>query len=334
LSNIKNTQQTNVPLKTTKQNHLTIFNEQKENENLFPDSVSSIEASPSGFSGQNRVFVPDLDYDESDIFVVPEYAAEIDSHLKEAELRTRPKPNYMKKQNDLTPQMRSILVDWLVEVAIEYKMYDETLYLAVNYVDRFLSQMAVLRGKLQLVGTAAMLLASKFEEIYAPEVTEFVYITDETYTRQQVLRMEHLMVKVLKFDICCVTPLSFINRLLKSIQADEQITKVAKFLCDLSLLEYNLVKVAPSLIAAAVVLQANFICRGQGWSDALEHYSGYTYDAVKPVVEELQNLHVASKGWAHQTVYSKYEEISSIAPRNGPPPRASSDEMNISLNSL
>ena len=123
------------------------------------------------------------------------------------------------------------------------------------------------------------------------------------------------------------------------------------YFSDLSLLEYNLVKVAPSLIAVAVVLQANFICRGQGWSDALEHYSGYTYDAgktpmthqldlmthqlilVKPIVEELQNLHVASKGWAHQTVYSKYEEISSIAPRNGPPPRAN-DEMNISINSL
>ena len=98
-------------------------------------------------------------------------------------------------------------------MAVEYKLNDETLYLAVNYVDRFLSQMAVLRGKLQLVGTAAMLLAryatfiyddvlyfvcfSKFEEIWAPEVTEFVYITDETYTRQQVLRMEHLMIKVI-----------------------------------------------------------------------------------------------------------------------------------------
>lgn len=338
LTNIKNTQQTNVPFKSQKETkNFTIYNEnktpqsEKQNENLiFPDSVSSIEASPHS---SNRVFVPDLDYDGSDIFVVPEYAAEIDAHLKEAELRTRPKPNYMKKQNDLTPQMRSILVDWLVEVAIEYKMYDETLYLAVNYVDRFLSQMAVLRGKLQLVGTAAMLLASKFEEIYAPEVTEFVYITDETYTRQQVLRMEHLMVKVLKFDICCVTPLSFIDRLLKSIQADEQITKVAKFLCDLSLLEYNLVKITPSLIATAVVLQANFIVRGQGWSDSLEHYSGYTYDAVKPILDEIQTLHVASKGWAHQTVYSKYEDISSIAPRNGSPPRGN-DDMNISDSSL
>lgn len=72
----------------------------------------------------------------------------------------RPKAGYMKKQPDITNSMRAILVDWLVEVGEEYKLQNETLYLAVNYIDRFLSSMSVLRGKLQLVGTAAMLLAS------------------------------------------------------------------------------------------------------------------------------------------------------------------------------
>lgn len=75
-------------------------------------------------------------------------------------MKTRPKAGYMKKQPDITNSMRAILVDWLVEVGEEYKLQTETLYLAVNYIDRFLSSMSVLRGKLQLVGTAAMLLAS------------------------------------------------------------------------------------------------------------------------------------------------------------------------------
>lgn len=116
---------------------------------------------------------------------VPEYAAEIHAYLREMEvtaltecvlpcyrvlhflkhgidfqLKTRPKAGYMKKQPDITVSMRAILVDWLVEVGEEYKLQNETLYLAVNYIDRFLSSMSVLRGKLQLVGTAAMLLAS------------------------------------------------------------------------------------------------------------------------------------------------------------------------------
>ena len=56
--------------------------------------------------------------------------------------------------------------------------------------------MSVLRGKLQLVGTAAMFIAAKFEEIYPPDLAEFVYITDDTYSKKQVLRMEHLILKV------------------------------------------------------------------------------------------------------------------------------------------
>ena len=123
----------------------------------------------------------------------------------------------MDKQPDITHNMRQILVDWLVEgshriclkylfkifviicssqVSEEYKLQTETLYLAVNFIDRFLSLMSVQRAKLQLVGTAAMFIASKFEEIYPPDVTEFVYITDDTYTKRQVLRMEHLVMKV------------------------------------------------------------------------------------------------------------------------------------------
>lgn len=66
----------------------------------------------------------------------------------------------MKKQPDVNLNMRAILVDWLVEVGEEYKLNTETLYLAVNYIDRFLSYMSVVTGKLQLVGTAAMFLAS------------------------------------------------------------------------------------------------------------------------------------------------------------------------------
>ena len=66
----------------------------------------------------------------------------------------------MKRQNDITTSMRCILVDWLVEVAEEYKLHRETLFLAVNYIDRFLSKISVLRGKLQLVGAASMFLAS------------------------------------------------------------------------------------------------------------------------------------------------------------------------------
>ncbi|KAG2456524.1 CCNA1 protein, partial [Polypterus senegalus] len=146
---------------------------------------------------------------------VAEYADDIYSYLQESERKFRPRLGYMRKQPDITNNMRVILVDWLVEVCEEYKLQSETLYLAVNYLDRFLSCMSVLRGKLQLVGTAAVFLASKHEEICPPDIEEFVYITDDTYTKKQLLRMEHLLLKVLAFDLAVPTAYQFLLQFLK-----------------------------------------------------------------------------------------------------------------------
>ena len=103
-----------------------------------------------------------------------------------AQLKRRPTTTYMESmQTDINPMMRSILLDWLVEVGQEYRLTSDTLFLSAAYIDRYLSLVDVKRNRLQLVGVTAMLVASKYEEIYAPQVEEFCYITDNTYTREQ-----------------------------------------------------------------------------------------------------------------------------------------------------
>ena len=94
------------------------------------------------------------------------------------------------KQTDINEKMRAILVDWLIEVHYKFKLLPETLFLTVNLIDRYLERNDVVRTKLQLVGVGAMLIASKYEEIYAPEVRDFVYITDKAYTKEEILIME------------------------------------------------------------------------------------------------------------------------------------------------
>jgi cyclin B len=76
----------------------------------------------------------------------------------------------MEAQPDVNEKMRDILIDWLVEVHLKYKLVPETLYLTVSLIDKYLEKVVVNREKLQLVGVTAMLIASKYEEIYAPEV--------------------------------------------------------------------------------------------------------------------------------------------------------------------
>lgn len=119
----------------------------------------------------------------------------------------------------MNSKMRAILVDWLVEVAEEYKLCADTLYLTVNYIDRFLSKHVVSRSQLQLVGVACMWVAAKYEEIYPPNVTDFCYITDSTYSKEQMVGMEELVLKKLNYELAVPTAKTFLRRLLQVGQA-------------------------------------------------------------------------------------------------------------------
>nr|XP_057920586.1 cyclin-A2 [Doryrhamphus excisus] len=251
---------------------------------------------------------------------VPEYAHEIHTYLREMEVKSRPRVGYMKKQPDITNSMRAILVDWLVEVGEEYKLQNETLYLAVNYIDRFLSSMSVLRGKLQLVGTAAMLLASKFEEIYPPEVSEFVYITDDTYTKKQVLRMEQLVLKVLSFDLAAPTINQFLTQYFLHHSIGEQAQSLAMYLGELSLVDSDpFLKYLPSQTAAAAYILANATLTGASWPNSLVEKTGYTVEELKPCVEDLHQMYLNAAQHAQQSIREKYkaakhQEVSLIDP--------------------
>ncbi|NXJ82770.1 CCNA1 protein, partial [Trogon melanurus] len=251
---------------------------------------------------------------------VGEYAEDIYQYLREAEVRFRPKPYYMRKQPDITTGMRAILVDWLVEVGEEYKLRTETLYLAVNFLDRFLSCMSVLRGKLQLVGTAAILLAAKYEEIYPPEVNELVYITDYTYTKKQVLRMEHLLLKVLAFDLTAPTINQFLLQYFQRHGVCSRTENFARYLAELSLLEADpFLKYFPSQIAAAAYCLANYTVNRSFWPERLVAFTGYSLSEIVPCLTDLHKACLNAPRGQLQAIkekykHSKYLQVSLLEP--------------------
>ncbi|XP_061300053.1 cyclin-A2 isoform X1 [Pezoporus flaviventris] len=239
---------------------------------------------------------------------MPDYISDIHAYLREMEVKCKPKMGYMKKQPDITNNMRAILVDWLVEVGEEYKLQNETLHLAVNYIDRFLSSMSVLRGKLQLVGTAAMLLASKFEEIYPPEVAEFVYITDDTYTKKQVLRMEHLILKVLSFDLAAPTINQFLTQYFLHEQTNPKVESLSMYLGELSLIDADpYLKYLPSVIAAAAFHLAGYTITGQTWPESLCKVTGYSLEDIKPCLLDLHKTYLKAAQHTQQSIREKYK---------------------------
>nr|CAD43046.1 cyclin 6 [Trypanosoma brucei] len=141
-----------------------------------------------------------------------------------------PSPRYLTYQPEINEKMRMILVDWLIDVHLKFKLHPETLYLTVSIVDRYLSSVNtrrttgryIPRSKLQLVGITAILLAAKYEEIWPPEVKECVYICANTYTRDEVIRMEREMCTELSFRFTVPTPFPFIVRLLDVVEGLER----------------------------------------------------------------------------------------------------------------
>lgn len=211
------------------------------------------------------------------------------------------------KETPLKPRMRTILVDWLFQVHHRFGLLQETMFLTVALLDRFLQVQPVARTKLQLAGVTAMLLASKYEEMYAPEVNDFVYITDQAFTRSQILQMEILMLKTLGFNLGKPLHLHFLRRNSKAGQVDANEHTLAKYLMELSMLDYEMCHVPPSKIAAAALCLSIKLFDDVEWTATLEHYSRYSYEELHPIICHLsKNLKLAKTSTYLAAVRTKY----------------------------
>ena len=238
--------------------------------------------------------------------------------------------------------MRGILVDWLVEVAAEFRLVSDTLFSAVAFVDRVLSLRPVPRARLQLVGVACMLLAAKYEEIYAPQVDEFVFITDNTYSRSELLDAEAEALGDLRFSLSAPTAKTFLRRFVKaalsdgglgSPDADAKLPPLAAYICELALLEYDAVAFLPSQVAAASVVVARHVLGREAASSASKGGSSSSrqQSSAPPVLwpPALARSYVAREGGSSTAAascllppppFSLVASTSSSSPSNPPLP--------------
>jgi hypothetical protein len=196
--------------------------------------------------------------------------------------------------------MRATLIDWLLQVHVRYHMLPETLWIAVNIIDRFLSNRVVSLVKLQLVGVTAMFIAAKYEEIMAPRcaavralchaplspahsVEEFVYMTENGYTREEILKGERIILQVrrsygcfrpppsltcdaqsLEFNISSYcSPYSWVRRISKADDYDTQTRTLSKFLMEVTLLDHRFLRAKASMIAAIGMYVARKMLGGE-----------------------------------------------------------------------
>ena len=210
--------------------------------------------------------VQDLDAEDvEDPLMVAEYVVEIFDYMHELEIQTMANPNYMDNQSELEWKMRGILVDWLLEVHTRFRLLPETLFLAVNIIDRFLSSKIVQLDRLQLVGVTAMFIASKYEEVLSPHVQNFRHVADDGFTEEEILQAEKFVLQALDWDLSYPNPMNFLRRISKADNYDVQTRTLGKYLLEISCLDYRFIEYPPSLIAAASMYLARMVLERGEW---------------------------------------------------------------------
>lgn len=289
------------------QRHVGAHQQQPQREQPVVRS-NSFQTASSSSSYQHSGQVDDIDErDSDDPLCATEYVVEMYRHFREKEMKTSVRPIYMENQSHINERMRSILVDWLVEVHLKFKLVPETLYLTVNIIDRYLERVEVSRPKLQLVGVTALLLASKYEEIYPPELRDLVYICDRAYSNEQILEMEERILKALEYQITIPSAHAFLVRYLKAAHADRKIVQLSCFILDGTLQSYNLLHYLPSQLAAASVLIARRCVGRNSWSPTLLKYAEYCEEDILPVARAV----LAEKSSASQELRAVNKKYSS-----------------------
>eukprot|EP00039_Didymoeca_costata_P020091 m.340039 g.340039 ORF g.340039 m.340039 type:complete len:457 (+) comp19091_c0_seq1:148-1518(+) len=212
-------------------------------------------------------------------------------------------PTYLDNHPAVQPKMRAILADWLIEVCEECVLHRETYYMALNFVDRYLSvKKNVQKKNLQGLGVTALFMASKLQEIYPPPIHQFVDITDRACSESFIIAMELEMLSVLQWKLAPVTVTAWLEVYLQIMELPAEATTIVEaFSCaryakeffyrmcqllDLCTLEYGSVRFAPSVLAACAI---HLGVDGDIFKDVAQ-YTGYSRVQLEPCLRWMSKF--------------------------------------------
>eukprot|EP00216_Chloropicon_sp_CCMP2111_P003556 CAMPEP_0198241754 /NCGR_PEP_ID=MMETSP1446-20131203/6479_1 /TAXON_ID=1461542 ORGANISM="Unidentified sp, Strain CCMP2111" /NCGR_SAMPLE_ID=MMETSP1446 /ASSEMBLY_ACC=CAM_ASM_001112 /LENGTH=444 /DNA_ID=CAMNT_0043924631 /DNA_START=234 /DNA_END=1568 /DNA_ORIENTATION=+ len=220
--------------------------------------------------------------------------------LREKDKSTLPDPNYLSRHDATTlpddyvnEDMRTICCGWMVELALEFRFQDETLLLALRIFDRFLSlsKEPVSRKILQLTAITAMVLASKMEEVVHPSIVDFSRMSANTFTPDDVKRMEVIVLSSLSYRIYSPTPLNFVNIMREACPCSDGTYSLACYLSEVAILHYKFLKYSSSLLAAASLFLARALNQISPWTVELQFLTGYKASDLKACAQQIARCH-------------------------------------------
>eukprot|EP00934_Nitzschia_sp_Nitz4_P000991 Nitzschia sp. Nitz4//scaffold264_size26629//14396//16211//NITZ4_008235-RA/size26629-augustus-gene-0.9-mRNA-1//-1//CDS//3329544800//991//frame0 len=267
---------------------------------------------------------------------------------------------FLKYQPELTPKMRAILMDWIIELSDHFSFGPDTLHLAITLIDRVLATgpeclddegdddihhdvgssesqtncFHISRDRFQLLGATCTWLACKLEESKAPAVQQISYVSDHIYSVEQIKRMERRVCRALNFSLVSITPHSFLLEFMRAsaecsfpgCEPAATFQHMVNYLLELGRLPYAPVTQKPSLLAASAVYLARVTLgiAGGPWTETLQYYTGYQEEDLKATVMALHSYQLASESSSLKAAYAKYrtKKYNRVALKTVPLPSA------------
>ncbi|CAO1337814.1 unnamed protein product [Diamesa serratosioi] len=249
-----------------------------------------------------------IDFDRenwNDPYQVSCYTMDIFNYLKARESKYKI-TDYIGNQPELSKWMRSLLIDWMVEVQESFELNHETLYLAVKIVDTYLGKEVVSKDALQLLGAAALLIACKFDERTPPLIDDWIFICDSAYKRQQLLKMEMAVFRTIDFELGVPLSYRFLRRYARCGKISMVTLTLARYILEYSLMDYSTIQLSDSKMACAALFMSLRMNGMEGWNATYEYYSGYKLSDFAPIVVLLNTLLLRKPKETLSTVRNKY----------------------------
>ncbi|XP_051128643.1 putative cyclin-B3-1 [Andrographis paniculata] len=259
-------------------------------------------------------------YNELNPLEVSDYVDDIYQYYWVMEGQNSLLKDYMSIQKDVTPNMRGILINWLIEVHQKFDLMEETLFLTVTLIDRYLSLEVIKKNEFQMVGLTSLLLASKYEDFWHPRVSDLISISAELYTKDQMLEMEKMILKKLKFRLNEPTPYVFMLRFIKAAQSDMKFEQLAFYLIELCLIEYEVLNFKPSMLCASAIYVARCtLLISPPWTPLLTEHTRYKESQIRACAELILKFHKAAKTGLLKVTYEKFitsdrSKVAAISP--------------------
>ena len=223
----------------------------------------------------------------------------------ELNIQTQMSRNIFQNHPKINSQMFTILIDWLVDVHLNFKLVLETLYLSVNIINRYLNfSLNHQKSELQLIGIAALLIASKYEDMYPCSIQQLLQIANNSYIKSELINMELTICELLNYKLMVPTSHTFLCRHLKASHADRATVQLACFIGESALLNLPLNKYLPSVVSAASVRLARIALHYNSWSQTLVKYTKYDECDLESCCNELISAIDCNK-----SVFKKYSSV-------------------------